>query len=134
MTPNDKAAALVDMGLVRLTNFDVNKKLTGADVAARNLETAQVRFSRSKGTVFVVACQHRSPDGEKFDHPCEGHANGHVCYHARAALMMFVSLEGGQLEFCESENAAKATSKFVCRVAVPGKEAKAVWGAMRAAV
>jgi len=134
MTPNEKAAALVEMGLVRLTNFDANKKLTGASVAARNLETAQVRFSRSKGTVFVVACHHVSPDGAKFDHVCEGHEHGHVCYHARAALMAVVAVEGGELQFHESEAAAKAASKFSCRVAVPGKEAKAAWASMRAAV
>ena len=115
MEINDKANALVEMGLVCLTEFDTQYRVTAAEVAARNLDTATVRFNRAKGIIYVCSCVHKRRDGS--EHVCEGHQHGHVCYHARAALMMGAKVAGKNITFGKGEGV---------RVMVAGHENKAV--------
>lgn len=117
LTVNDKAAALVEMGMVALTEFDTQYRVTAADVAARNLDVATVRFNRAKGIVYVVSCTHKRRDGS--EHVCEGHTHGHVCYHARAALMMGAKVAGKELRFGDGRSDGN-------RVMVAGHENKAI--------
>jgi len=128
---NDKAAAVVELGMVRLTQFDECKRVAGADVAARNLDTAQVRYTRAKGVLLVPVCRHRSADGPAMDHPCEGHSHGHVCYHARAGLMMAAVVAGAEVTFHGTESEARTAGGSVVRVAVPGHDNRAVWASYR---
>lgn len=131
MGPNEKAAVVVELGLVRLTQFDTEKRVAGADVAARNLDTAQVRFTRRGGCIQVPVCVHASRDGEIHNHECEGHANGHVCYHARAALMFAAQVAGATVTFHKTADEARATGGKVAKVMVPGHDGKAVYAAYK---
>ncbi len=131
LTINDKAEVLVELGMVRLTQFDAQKRVTGADVAARNLDTAQVRFTRANGVLSVPTCRHASRDGAAHDHACEGHSYGHVCYHARAGLMMAAAVSGAVVTFHESESEARMIGGTVVPVMVPGFQKKAVFAAYR---
>lgn len=125
MTVEEKADALVEMGLVRMTGFDTSYRVITAEVAARNLDTAVVEFDRVKGAVLVVRCDHRTKEGQT--HVCEGHRAGHVCYHARAALKFAARAAGKDLVFYKS--AADAEGKTpTSRVMVLGHDAKAVFG------
>jgi hypothetical protein len=114
MTVNEKAEALVEMGLVVLTEYDANYRPTAAKVSARNLDVATVRFERRGKVIVVCSCVHKRQDGS--EHVCEGHQFGHVCYHARAALMMGAKVAGKTLVFGNEG----------VRVVVNGHEGKAV--------
>ena len=126
MTVDQKADALVELGLVRLTQFDTQLRVIGADVAARNLDVASVEFSRVKGTVYVLRCDHRTKEGTQ--HVCEGHQSGHVCYHARAALKFAALVADKTLTFYKTEKEVEDDHTGVNRVMVVGHEAKAVYG------
>ena len=117
MTVNQKADALVEMGMVCLTEFDTQYRVTSAEVAARNLDVATVRLSRVKGIIYVCSCTHKRRDGST--HVCEGHQFGHVCYHARAALKMGAKVAGKELTFGDGQSNG-------VRVMVAGHENKAV--------
>ena len=117
LTVNDKADALVEMGMVSLTEFDTQYRVTAADVAARNLDVATVRFNRAKGIIYVCQCVHKRRDGS--EHVCEGHQHGHVCYHARAALVMGAKVAGKELRFGDGRGPG-------VKVMVAGHENKAV--------
>ncbi len=117
LTVNDKADALVEMGMVCLTEFDTSYRVTSAEVAARNLDVATVRFLRAKGIIYVAGCTHKRRDGS--EHVCEGHQHGHVCYHARAALKMGAKVAGKELTFGDGRSEG-------VRVMVAGHENKAV--------
>ena len=131
MTPNEKAKALVEMGLVRLTQFDPQKRVTGCDVAGRNLDTAQVRYDRKGGTIFVLRCHHVSRDGTAHDHECEGHTHKRVCYHARAGLMFAAEVAGGSVTFHDRESDARVQGGTVVPVTA-GDERKLIWASFKA--
>ena len=126
MTVEEKANALVEMGMVRLTTFDAQFRVTGAEVAARNLEIATVGFVRGKGVITVTRCEHRDDKGN--GHMCEGHQNGHVCYHARAALQMAAKVAGKGLVFYKSRAETEQWAGVAFKMLVHGHEAKAVFG------
>lgn len=131
LTADAKAEAVVGMGMVRLTQFDAQKRVAGCDVAARNLDTAQVRFGRAKGVLVVICCHHRSGDGPPHDHPCEGHKHGHVCYHARAGLMFAAQVAGAAVTFHATETAARLSGEVVVRVTA-GDQKRVIWASYRA--
>ena len=136
MTVDQKAEALVEMGLVRITQFDVLFRVIGCEVAARNLDTASVEYSRGRGVLYITQCQHKTREGER--HGCEGHEHGHVCYHARAGLMMGAKVAGRSLTFHKTEAEARQhcnmdpayAGNMVCKVMVAGHEGKAVFAAL----
>jgi hypothetical protein len=131
MNINEKAAVVVELGMVRLTQFDASKRIAGCDVAARNLDTAQVRYTRAGGVLMVPVCRHKSQDGPTHDHECEGHSHGHVCYHARAGLMYAAAVGGATVTFHDTEAEARQVGGIVCRVMVPGHEDKAKFAAYK---
>lgn len=121
MTGPEKANALVEMGMVRLTRFDPLHRVICAEVAARHLDVATVEFNRSRDVVKVMRCVHRSTGGET--HVCEAHQHGNVCYHALAALKMAAVVAGRELVFFKEP----PEGKWV-KVAVDGHESKAMFG------
>ena len=127
MTLTEKANALVEMGLVRLTAFDLLHRLIGAETTARNLDVAQVRYHRTRGMIFVGECVHKTPAGGT--HECEGHHHGHVCYHARAGLQMAAAVAGATITFHDTEAEAKGRGGPVAKVMVSGHDNKAVYAA-----
>jgi len=116
MTIDEKAEALVEMGMAMPTKFDVMFRVIEAQVAARNLDVATVEYTRGKGILYVAKCEHVTRDGKT--HVCEGHSHGHVCYHARAGLMMAMKLSGKTLAFDKTGQV---------KVMVAGHENKAVY-------
>ena len=124
MTINEKAAALTEMGMVRPISFDERNRITGVIVAARNLDMAYVRYERRGGIIYVASCDHVA-SCERYNHKCEGHSHGHVCYHSRAGLMMSAALAETELTFYGSE--PEAAGGTVIRVVVPGHDEKSVW-------
>lgn len=123
LTVDEKAEALVDMGMVQVIGMDELYRVVDALVAARNIDTAHVQYTRQKGVIYVAACDHTKRDGGK--HVCEGHSFGHVCYHARAGLMFHAKVGGKTLTFGKGHPPAGAVV-----VKVAGHDNKAVWATL----
>jgi len=120
MSVEEKAEAVVEMGMVQVTGLDELYRVIDAMVSARNLDVAHVQYARQKGVIYVTRCDHTKRSGDK--HVCEGHSFGHVCYHARAGLMMQAKMAGKTLTFGKGYPPHGAVV-----VKVAGHDNKAAW-------
>lgn len=93
---NEKAVLTASLGLCHVRR-DAKGKVAGGICPAKGGEMAFVEFHRHPTSIEIKSCRHHQFSGGQ--HPCEGHYNGLVCYHAKAILIQSGSESNHDVQF-----------------------------------